>query len=208
MQQQINFYRPEMGDRREIFASATILQAMATLVVAMLLTYAFAARQLTTFDRELDNANKQETAALGRMERLQPVIAAVSDGKTWAERLDDATHLLEEKQLVLSLVQGTTFGDTRGFARHLTSLARIDIDGIWLTHIRLSTVGGGTSLQGKAVQADLVPTYLQYLAEEPPFSAQRFQQFQIDGGEGQSDATVTFSVTSDAQFVARMVSSQ
>lgn len=182
-----------------------LLQASATITLAMLLGYAFSAQQLETFELELQSVARQETAAVARLERLQPVIAAISDGKSWLERLDDATRLLEEKQLVLSLVQGSSFGDTRGFSRHLRSLARLKVDGIWLTGIRFSALGDSTRLQGRALRPGLVPAYLQYLAEEPPFSTQRFHKFQIDSVEGQSSGSVSFSVSSDAEFLAQAV---
>lgn len=208
MPQQINFYKSEFRIRRKEFASATLLQGTAIIAFTMFLAFMFASQKVTRIELELDAVSKQEIAATARLERLQPVIAAVSNGKSWQQRLDEANRLLDEKQLVLSLVQGKSFGDTKGFSRHLRSLARLNIDGIWLTAIRLSALGDSTRLEGRAIRPGLIPAYLQYLAEEPPFATQRFHQFQIDIIEGQSGDNVSFSVMSDAEFIAHTVARQ
>ena len=208
MRQQINFYRAEFRSERQIFAAATLLIGCGVIMLAMLLSYVFALRQLSSIASELQIVRNQETAAIERLQNLRPAITAVSGDKTWAERLDDATRSLRDKQLVLSLVQGSTLGDTQGFSRHLRSLARRDTDGLWLTHISLSALGDKTRLEGQALRAELVPAYLQSLAEEPPFATQRFHQFQIDGPEEPTGGIVTFSMSSEAQLLADVADSR
>ncbi len=208
MRQQINFYRADFRSEDQIFAAATLLIGCGVIMLAMLLTYVFALRQLSSIASELQIVRNQETAAIERLQNLRPAITAVSGDKTWAERLDDATRSLREKQLVLSLVQGSTLGDTQGFSRHLRSLARRDTDGLWLTHISLSALGDQTRLEGQALRAELVPAYLQSLAEEPPFATQRFHQFQIDGPEEPTGGIVTFSMSSEAQLLADVADSR
>ena len=148
------------------------------------------------------------TAAIERLQNVRPAISAVSGVKSWSERLDDATRSLREKELVLSLVRGSTLGNTQGFSRYLRSLSRQDTDGLWLTHISLSALGDKTRLEGQALRAELVPAYLQSLAEEPPFATQRFHQFQIDGPEEPTGGIVTFSMSSEAQLLADVADSR
>lgn len=207
MHQQINFYRAEFRNTETSFGATSIAAGCAAVVVAMFVVYVFAVGQLSGIDKELQIFSDQEDAALQRLEQMQPLVGALSGEQTWAQRLDDATRALEEKQLVLSLVQGSTLGDTLGFSRYLRSLARQDTDGLWLTQIRLSAQGNRNRLQGKALRAELVATYLQRLADEPPFARQRFNQFQIEGPED-GDAAVTFSMRSDDELLATVVSRQ
>lgn len=204
MHQQINFYRAEFRNPETSFGATSIAIGCAAVVVAMLLVYVFAVGQLSGIDKELHIVSQQEAAALEQLERIQPLIGAVNGEQTWSQRLDDATRTLEEKQLVLSLVQGSTLGDTLGFSRYLHSLARQDTDGLWLTRISLSAQGTRNRLQGKALRAESVATYLQRLAGEPPFARQRFNQFQIEGPSSGEQA-VTFSMNSDDQLIANVV---
>ena len=208
MQQQINFYHAEFRGNQQVFSAATLLKFCGAMVLGMLLTYVFALQKLASIESELQVVSSQETAAIERLQNIRPVLTTVSVENDWSTRLDDATRSLDEKQLVLSLVQGSTLGDSRGFSRYLRSLARQDTDGLWLTHISLSALGDKTRLEGHALRADLVPAYLQSLAEEPPFSTQRFHQFQIDGPQQSADGIVTFSMNSEAQFIAGDAASQ
>ncbi len=208
MRQEINFYQPEFRDEDPEFGAMTLIKASGAIILVMLLAYAFAAQKITSIGNELTIVAQQEVAAMTRLEKIRPVINAVSGEQSWADRLEEATQSLEQKQLVLSLVQGSTLGDTLGFSRHLRSLARQDTDGLWLTQINLSASRDKNRLQGKALRAELVATYLQNLAEEPPFATQRFYQFQIDGPDKDDSGIVSFSMDSDANLIANTVVSQ
>jgi hypothetical protein len=188
--------------------TSTLVASLAVVVVGMLLSFAYSSQRLAIIQQELQFAKTQELAALSRLEKLQPFIDAVGGEKTFAERLQDSARQLADKEQVLHAIRGTDFGDTKGFSRHLRSLGRVTIDGIWLTEIRLSGNGDDTRLEGRSINAELVPAYLQFLAAEPPFSAQRFHQFQIDSVDNLADGNVLFSVTSDAEFVAQSVTPQ
>ncbi len=208
MHQQINFYQTEFRREQQFFSAATLLMTCGAIMLAMLLTYVIALQKLNSIESTVQIVSSQEAAAVERLEKIAPIMTALSGEKTWTERLDIATHSLEEKQLALSLVQGSTLGDTQGFSRHLRSLALQDTDGLWLTQIRLSALGDNTRLEGKALRAELVPAYLQSLAEEPPFATQRFHQFQIVGPDSATGSIVTFSMNSDAQLISGVADSQ
>lgn len=208
MDQQINFYQAEFRSERQIFSATALLKACAVIVLASLLTYVFALQQLGNIESQLQIVSSQESAAIERLQNFRPLISGVSGQKTWPERLEDATRSLEEKRLVLSLVQGSALGDTQGFSRYLSSLANQDTDGLWLTFISLSAMGDKTRLEGQALRAELVPAYLQRLAEEPPFAKQRFHQFQIDGPESPTGGVITFSLNSEARLTAGVTDSR
>ncbi len=209
MHQQINFFQGGVGTEQQIFGATTLLMGGGVIVLAMVLTYVFALHKQSSIASELQLVSDQETAALERLQNVRPAMAAASGDKNWSEQLDDATRSLAEKELVFSLLRGTTLGDIQGFSRYLKSLALQDTDGLWLTHISLSALGDKTRLEGQALRAELVPAYLQKLAEEPPFATQRFNQFQIDGPEeATTGGFVTFSMYSEAQLVADVAESR
>lgn len=207
MKQEINFYRGRFRSEQRIFGTVTMLSACVVILVTMLMMYAFARQEVGSLDTELRNLSLQQDAALERLEHLQPLVIAAGAGQSWTQRLDEATSTLQQKQLVLGLVQGSMLGDTHGFSRYLRSLSRQDVEELWLTRVILSSSGDQTRLQGKALRAEVVATYLQGLAQEPPFARQRFNQFQIETFEDQGDI-VFFSMTSDAQTIAGTVLTQ
>lgn len=208
MQQQINFYRSEFRKTHKNFSSGMLLMAGGAIVAAMLLGYGFTMYKAIGIEHELKTLSNQEKAAIERLENLQPSMNAMNGDQSWEERLEDARRALRDQQLVLGMVRDSSLGDIQGFSHHLTSLARQNIDGLWLSYIRLSMLGDNTILEGQALQADLVPAYLQSLAEEPPFATQRFTQFQIDrpeesDGSGKSNGDIVkFSMNSGDLMLA------
>jgi len=197
MRQQINFYQGSFRQETPIFSSDVVTRAMVAVTVMMLLGYGYAWQRVEGFQAELKVVAQQEAAALERLETLRPIINSVTGEKSLSEQLEDALRTLEEKQTVLALVNGTTLGDTQGFSRHLKSLARRTVDGLWLTQITLSGTGEKTELQGLARRPELVPTYVQDLAGELPFAQQRFQQFQINRPEDTVGDVVEFYMNSE-----------
>ncbi len=103
---------------------------------------------------------------------------------------------------MLELIKGSAFGETQGFSRHMRALARQDVEGIWLTRIVLAGESHKTRLEGRALRAELIPLYVQELTTEEPFAEQRFQRFQIDSPEDETDTAVYFSMDSEMQLTA------
>ena len=130
MQQQINFYQDGFRFARKVFGANTLLIGSGVITLAMLATYVFALYTLSNDSGDLLVVRNQEKAAIERLENFQPNISGAGGEKNLSERLEDATNLLREKELVHSLVRGSTLGDSRGFSRYLRSLARQDTDGL------------------------------------------------------------------------------
>lgn len=197
MNQQINLYLPEFRPETNAFQSMFIVQAAGMLVVALLLLYGYAWQGLSGIDRELAVVQRQEVAALERLQNVRPLIMALTGEQSWSEQLEQATRMLAEREAALRLIRGTALGVTHGFSGHLRALARQDIDGIWLTHIVLSAAGDRTRIEGRAIRPELIPLYVQDLTSEPAFSAQRFHRFQIDSIEDDGEPGLRFSMDSE-----------
>lgn len=52
MYQQVNFYQAEFRSEEQIFCATTLLKACGAIVLAMLLTYAFAAQKVNSIESE------------------------------------------------------------------------------------------------------------------------------------------------------------
>ncbi len=214
MYQQVNFYRTEFIATKDRLGAGPLLAVGGVLLVAMIAAYLYATYEMMNAKSALKFAKGQEQAALTRLENFDPN-AGGGDSDGWSQQLEDAKRALRDQELVLSMVVDSSLGNIDGFSRYLTSLARMNTDGLWLSRIRISAMGDNTQLEGQALRAELIPQYLQRLALEDPFSNQRFYEFLIDrpaeeegGAKQASRDVVTFSVSSDAAFVADSGGSQ
>lgn len=200
MKQQINLLQTQYRPQSQMLPAGTMLRGTGILLLAMLLIYGLAQHRYGNVEQELAIMASQEAAAIDRLQNVGPLITSMTGETNWAEQLDDSLRLLAERQAVLELIQGSTFGETEGFSRHLRALARQDIDGLWLTHIVLSGFGDKTRLEGRAIRAELIPLYVQDLTAETAFAAQRFNRFQIDNPADDTEIGLRFSMDSDALF--------
>jgi hypothetical protein len=214
MYQQVNFYRTEFLTRKQRFGSGALLMVSGVVVVAMIAAYFLATYQMMGIKSQLRVAKGQENAAQQRLENFDPASASGEEA-SWSKRLEEAKRALQDQELVLTMVVDSSLGNIDGFSRHLTSLARQDIDGLWLSRIRLSALGDNTQIEGQALRPELVPLYLQSLALEEPFAYQRFHQFTIDRPDEEEGGTkkasrnvVTFSLSSEPPMVAEAGSAQ
>lgn len=213
MYQQVNFYRTEFLTRKQRFGSGGLLVVSGVIVVAMIAAYLFGTYQLMGIKSQLSVAQGQETAALQRLENFNPA-GPSSEQESWSKRLEEAKRALQDQELVLTMVVDSSLGNINGFSEHLTSLARQDTEGLWLSRIRLSALGDNTRIEGRALRPDLVPLYLQGLALEEPFADQRFHQFTIDrpeeedGAKQVNEKIVTFSLSSEPPMVAEAGAAQ
>lgn len=215
MYQQVNFYRTEFLTKTDRLGAGTLMAFGGVLVAAMIAGYLYATYEMMNVKSELKVAEGQERAAITRLENFDPNAEGGDGQSSWLQQLEDAKRALQDQELVLNMVVDSSLGDIDGFSRYLTSLARMETDGLWLSRIRLSAMGDNTQLEGQALRAELIPMYLQRLALEDPFADQRFYEFLIDrpveeegGTKRASRDVVTFSVSSDAEFVADMGGSQ
>jgi len=60
-------------------------------------------------------------------------------------------------------------GGSEGYSGHLTTLARISEDGVWLTGVKIGNAGKTVSLAGRSLRHESVLRYAQRLNEQ--FSA-------------------------------------
>lgn len=70
-----------------------------------------------------------------------------------------------------------------GLSPFLLALSRRTVDGLWITAL-YHEPGGALYLKGRAWQPQLVPRFLDGLAEEPYFRGKRFDGFEITREEG------------------------
>ena len=210
MYQQINFYRSDFIRKKDRLGAGALLAISGVVFFAMVATYLYGTYEVMSLKAELKAVKGQERAAMARLENFDPNAEAGDGQESWAKRLEDAKRALRDQELVLTMVVDSSLGDIDGFSRYLRSLAHMNTDGLWLSRIRLSALGDNTQLVGQALRAELIPIYLQVLAQEEPFAAQKFNQFLIDrpveesGGTKQASGDfVSFSLSSESVVLAQ-----
>jgi Tfp pilus assembly protein PilN len=96
-----------------------------------------------------------------------------------AERKKELEATLSSHTQALEGLNAGAFGRSEGYSGTLRALARVSVEGVWLTRIELSEDSGELSLAGRALRADLVPAYLARLRTDPSLRTQEFTRLEV-----------------------------
>lgn len=192
--QQINLYQSELRSKEKtVSANKAISYVLGMLaLVAVISTVQW--WQQSRQQQVLVEARQQKDELLKQIQAVTNEIAAMSDDSEYKKVLLDKEQELNNKQLVLGVLSGQKFGNTKGFAEHFTGLARQHINGLWLTHLDIHAGGEKLNIQGSTFTPEYVPRYLQNLSGEPSFQGIEFKTFLMERQQGSS--RVDFSIRS------------
>ncbi len=179
MSQQINLFNPVFLARKKIFSARTmaiggaiVLAALIALHATQRVQLAMLAHQLAGADVQFKEAQRQLTAFAAEKKR-SPSKVLEDEAARLEERLKAQERLLE------SFASGS-LGNSEGFARYLTALARQSLPGVWITRFSIDGGEGLKQLRGRVLQPELLPSYLRMLHREEAFRGQAFAELHMN----------------------------
>jgi hypothetical protein len=190
--QQVNLYNPALAPRVERVTGRLALCAMAALCL-FAVTAAVAARFESARVARLVAQHDGELAAVqAEVTRMAREAAARKPDAAVLAEFDSLQSLVQGRRLVMARLERGELGDTGGVSEYLRAFARQRVDGIWLTALSIGGSGREITVQGRMLDAQLLPDYLGRLREEAALRGRAFATLAMDtptpsGGEqGQS----------------------
>jgi len=177
--QQINLYNPAFEAHQAVlsFRGAAAGWALAALIVVAIAVFEiFNLNSLQQTQHELDG---QVAAAQAQVQRLGAQMAARGHDPRLAEEAARLEVEIGGRQEVMDVLRAGSLGDTRGFSEHLRAFARQSFEGVWLTGLTIASAGRDVSLEGRALQASYVPSYLKRLNGESAMQGHPFSELLI-----------------------------
>ena len=180
MTQQINLFNPIFRKQKKYFSSVTMLQALAMIGLACVLLIGDAAIRMRALSAQAAATDALLATKQQRLAEVKVQYAPRQKSATLGAEIADAQQELSMLQNASAMVQRGGFGDTTGFSPYFRALARQSIDGLWLTELTISAGGAAIGIEGNALQAPLVPQYMNRLAQEPVMKGKAFATLSID----------------------------
>lgn len=176
MEQQVNLYQPILGAEKRLFSAQAIAVGLGVLAVSLAALAGFAAWRTARVTRAITTIEQQQASQLALAERA----ASALRPKESVAELDAAARALSAeiaaREAALAVVRRGIAMPGSGFAARLESMARRQIDGLWLRKIVLSTGDRSLAFEGATTEPRLVPAYLAALADERPLDGARFDR--------------------------------
>lgn len=174
MSQQINLFNPVFLKQRKVFTALAMAQALGVLVAGLALLAVYSQRSVAVLEGEAAASAEQLAKRQARLEQANRELAPREPSAELKARVAAA----EEKLAALRDVSGTLyrggFGNTAGYAEYFRAFARQDVGDLWLTGLTISGPQADIGIEGRALQAELVPAYIARLATEPVLKGKRF----------------------------------
>ena len=179
MPQQINLYNPALEAKR---TPLSMKGAAAGWLATVALVVAIAAYQLISLrsaEQQARELEQQVATAQADALRLGSQMASRRRDPRIAEEATQLEGEVRGRQEVMNLLGAGALGDTRGFSDHLKAFARQSFEGVWLTGLSIATAGRDVSVEGRALQAVYVPSYLKRLNGESAMQGHPFSELVI-----------------------------
>jgi Tfp pilus assembly protein PilN len=177
--QQVNLYRSQFRKQEQKFSARAMLQAAAVVVAGIVLFYGLLVWQGSSLRRESAQLERQHAALTKQIEE----VGKKAKPREKSQMLQQEVTRLERELAALAGIEGVLsrgmFTNTRGYSEYLTALARQHVAGLWLTGFDIAGAGERMRLQGRTVDAALVPRYVQRLSAEQTLAGAEFQVFQM-----------------------------
>jgi hypothetical protein len=177
--QQINLFNPIFLKQKKIFTAVHMAQTLGLVTAGALLLSAYGA---------VKNSQLAEHAAAGKAAvtaaeaRLAKVTAEFPPRQKSKELEGDVARMQGELQSlreVQSVLERGELGNTSGYSEYWRAFARQSVHGVWLTGITVVGAGKEVGLEGRALQPELLPGYIQRLTREPALQGKTFGSMEI-----------------------------
>jgi len=177
--QQINLFNPVFLKQKKIFAASAMAQALAVLVLGLLSFTAYNKFNLTQLSQQEAEARAQLTKRQEQFAAIAERYPARAKSPALAAELAAAEARLSALKSVAGVLDRGVVGNTTGFSSYFRALAQPRVNGLWLTGFTLNGAADELTIEGRALQAELVPQFIARLAREPQFQGKTFGALDI-----------------------------
>ncbi|MES2150475.1 MAG: PilN domain-containing protein [Pseudomonadota bacterium] len=180
MSQQINLFNPIFLKQKKVFAASSMAQALGVLVIGVALLAMYG-------NRNVDSLRVQAAAGAERLSQKQARLAAVNLEYAPRQRSKELTAELSQAEAELralrdvgSVLQRGDIGNTAGYSGYFKALARQNVEGMWLTGVSIVGAGNQIAVQGRALDATMVPEFIAHLTREQVLRGKTFASLRIE----------------------------
>ena len=188
MAQQINLFNPIFLQKKKHFSAVTMLQALGLLLAGILVFYGYATFETRNLTRVADDSRKQLQVQSEQVAKYTREFSPGGRSKALADELARTSAQLRQREELMALLHTGALGNTEGFARYLSALARQTMSGVWLTGFSIGGDEADLQLGGRVLRADLVPAYVRALNHEEVMRGRRIAEMRLTAREEREPA--------------------
>lgn len=192
MNQQINFYTEILRVRNIPMSFHVMKNFIYGLFLFMIVSTIILGIIQLKNEKDLKNLEKQQLNTFTKLQSQESKVTSKMDRDQIVAKLETNDKLYEKNKKVLDELEQVMKYGSGGFSVYLLSLSKSVPRGLWLTKIELSDSGKHFSLQGKAIEANLITTFISSLNKEPSFKGKILNLFDVTYNK--TDSVLEFKI--------------
>ena len=179
MSQQINLYSPLFRKQKKVFSGVAMAHATALVVIGVLAFYAYVSLQTSLLEIRVVDSGQRVRAEIERLKVTSATESPEVRAKALAEQKKKLEAALAERTRTAQALAESGLGRSEGYSASLRALARLSMQGVWLTRVQFAEKEGEVALVGMATHPELVAAYLERLRKEEALRGQAFSRLEI-----------------------------
>lgn len=179
MSQQINLFNPIFLKQKKIFTAVHMAQTLGLVAAGALLLAVFGAVKTAQLEKHATAGMAAVTAAEARLAQVTKDFPPKQKNKDIETELVRMQVELKAMREVRSVLERGELGNTAGYSEYWRAFARQGVTGVWLTSVSVVGPGKEIGLEGRALQPELLPGYIQRLTREGILQGKTFGSLEI-----------------------------
>ena len=179
MSQQINLFNPRFLKQKNYFSAAALAGVLGVVLVGGIAMGLLARQRAAALEVQAADVKAQLAAREARKAAAATELAPRQRSATVQQELEQAEAEHRALLAVSAILDKGEFGNTRGYSAYFKAFARSRVNGLWLTGVQIVGAGNEIGLQGRTLQASLLPGYLSGLSREPVLKGTSFGHLEM-----------------------------
>jgi len=191
MSQQINLLNPQLFTRKDWLNGYSLLGLSGAAILMMAGLFAWSDYHAQQLAHEHQALTAELSVVKSRVDVAMQAHAPKPPSKALEEELTRAEATLQSRRQIITFLEGDGIGSHDGFSGYLEAFARQNLTGIWLSGFTLAEAAHHISIEGKALQPELVPRYIAALGQEPLLNGRQFSALEMETPGAAADRNAT-----------------
>ncbi|HYX65554.1 MAG TPA: hypothetical protein VE935_15160 [Burkholderiales bacterium] len=205
MTQQINLYNPLFLKQEKHFSSRTMVHALTVVLLGIVVVFVAGSIQTRSAERLASQYREQVLRQRDQVVKLGGQVGSAARSKALEAETARLESEIKLRQATLQALATGELGNTAGFSEFFAALGREAMTGIWLTRIHIGDAGNDLVIEGRALRAELLPSYLRALSREAMMRGRRVTEMKLTAAGGTAGAAeparfVEFSLTAPLEL--------
>ena len=179
MSQQINLFNPRFLKQKNYFSAASLAAVLGVVLVGGLAVGMVARQRAAALEARAAEVKSELAAREARKAAAATELAPRQRSASVQQALEQAEAESRALLGVSAILDKGEFGNTRGYSAYFKAFARSRVSGLWLTGVQIVGAGNEIGLQGRTLQASLLPGYLNGLSREPVLKGTTFGHLEM-----------------------------